>query len=108
MKFINLEFNIPTTVSKIEAYTYYECNLVSTITLGDVESIGTYAFYNCSLVEKFYGTTKFKLEVPNTCKIIGSYAFYNMSLMTEVVINDNVEHYLLLVVAKHQLIINLY
>ena len=68
---------IPSDVTKIKAYTFYNCKNITSITIPDsVTSIGNYAFYYCS------GLTN--ITIPESVTSIGDYAFYGCSGLTSI------------------------
>ncbi|MDD6469432.1 MAG: leucine-rich repeat protein [Bacilli bacterium] len=85
-------FSIPTSVSVISGYSFYNCSLAEKITLSEnVTSIGAYAFANCSLVSKFNSNNATEMIVPELCASIGDYAFKGMALIANAVVPDSVE-----------------
>ena len=74
---------IPSTVTEIGEYTFYNCHLLKSITIPDgVTSIGECAFRCCSSLTS--------ITIPDSVTKIGKYAFYNCSSLTSVTIPNSV------------------
>lgn len=70
-------YTIPSTVTSIEAYTFYGCSGLTSITIpANATSIGSYAFYNCSGLNT--------VVIPAKISSIGSSAFANCSGLTSI------------------------
>ena len=62
------ELTIPSDITEIKSYTFYNCSSLTSVTIGDsVTSIGGRAFENCNSLTTFYG--KFA-SADNRCLII--------------------------------------
>ncbi|MBR1883931.1 MAG: leucine-rich repeat protein, partial [Clostridia bacterium] len=74
---------IPTTVTSIGAYAFYDCSSLTGITIpSGVASIETYAFYGCSSLTG--------ITIPSGVTSISSYAFYGCSSLTGITIPSGV------------------
>ena len=74
---------IPDGVTKINAYTFYNCSGLTSVIIPDsVTSIGNQAFLECS------GLTS--VTIPDSVTIIGDLAFYECSGLTSVTIGNGV------------------
>ena len=85
VNYIGKETNviIPSNVTKINQYVFYNCSSLTSITIPDsVTSIGSYAFDNCSNLKS--------IIIPDSIVSIGKDAFYNCSSITSIVIPDSV------------------
>ena len=76
-------FVIPDSVTSINAFAFYECYSLTSVTMPDsVTSIELYAFYNCSSLTS--------ITIPDSVTRIGDYAFSGCKSLTSVVIPDSV------------------
>ena len=76
--------NIPSTITEIKPYVFYNCTSLTSITIPDsVTNIGAYAFENCS---GLMGA----LTIPDSVTSIGNCAFYGCSGLTSVTIPSSV------------------
>lgn len=74
---------IPSTVTEIGEYTFYNCHLLKSITIPDgVTSIGNDAFEKCSSLTS--------ITIPDSVTSIGKWAFYNCSSLTSITIPNSV------------------
>ena len=65
-------------------YAYYNCESLTTATLGDsIKSLGGYAFSACKQLKE--------IIIPNAAKSIGQYCFENCSAMNKAIIGSCVE-----------------
>ncbi len=77
-------YDIPNSVLTIEDYAFYECEGLTSLTLGNsVKTIGDFAFCNCIYLAG-------ELRIPDSVQTIGDYAFANCSELTSVIIGKNV------------------
>lgn len=77
-------YTVPAAVKSIASMAFYDCNLLTSITMTGVVSIGESAFYGChNLVTVDFGS---KLEV------LGKGAFYSNSKIENVVLPDSFKH----------------
>ncbi len=77
------EINIPETVKKISAMSFYNCQSISELTLpAGLETIGAEAFANCTCITS--------VTLPETLTTIGNLAFYNTTGLTEIIIPASV------------------
>ena len=77
-----ISITIPSTVSKIDDYSFHNCTSLSTLSInsGSVSlSIGSYAFDNTALTN---------LSIPTRVKSIGSNCFQSITALKSVYIND--------------------
>ena len=73
---------IPDSVTKINAYAFYNCSMLTSVTIGNsVESIGESAFEDCT------GLTS--VTIPDSVTSIGSYAFSGCT--AEIIWGENPE-----------------
>ena len=73
----NTELALPSYITKIYQYAFYNCKGLTSITIPDsVTSIGDFAFYNCT------GLTS--VTIPDSVTSIGDFAFYNCTSLTTV------------------------
>jgi len=74
---------IPTTVTSITSYAFYECSNITGITIPTtVTSIGERAFYDC--------TSLASINIPSGVTSISTYMFYYCSSLTSLTIPANV------------------
>ena len=76
---------IPSSVTSIGRYAFYDCRALKTVTFGDnsqLESIGDYAFYYCSNLTS--------IEIPSSVTSIGGWAFCDCSALETVTFEDTV------------------
>lgn len=80
---------LPDTITEIESYAFYQCNIVSINIPKNVTKINDYCFYNCfelrdislseSLLEigdyAFYGCENIEFVLPKSVNKIGKYSF---------------------------------
>ena len=77
-------YTVPATVKSIASKAFYDCNLLTSITMTGVVSIGESAFYGCHNLETVdFGS---KLET------LGKGAFYSNSKIENVVLPDSFMH----------------
>ena len=80
------EVMIPSTVTKIGEYAFYNCGKLDRVVLPNkVDEIGKYAFKNTSI----HSEKDYSLEIPDTVTSIGSGAFYGIGVKT-ITIPDSV------------------
>ena len=77
------ELTIPSDITQIKPYSFYNWNNLTSITIPDsVTSIGDYAFRNCSSLTN--------ATIGNSVTEIGMYAFHNCSGLTSISIPNSV------------------
>ncbi len=100
------DITIPSDVSSIGSYAFYNCKSLTSITIPDsVTSIGEYAFYNCKSLTSItipdsvtsighdafeYCTSLTSITIPDSVTSIGSDAFYDCTSLTSITIPDSV------------------
>lgn len=62
-------FSFPSSVTRIEPYTFFSCTALENIVIDSITYIGDYAFYGCSALNM--------LELSEQLEYIGDSAFYN-------------------------------
>lgn len=77
------EVKLPTTVKKLGSYAFYRCEGLKTVTLGNVEEIGSFAFYGDSAITS--------IVIPQSVKLIGKQAFRNCKGLTAVMLPASLE-----------------
>ena len=78
------DFTVPATVKSIASKAFYDCNLLTSITMKEVVSIGESAFYGChNLATVDFGS---KLET------LGKGAFYSNSKIESITLPDSFKH----------------
>ena len=78
------EFNIPSTVKKIEYGAFYGCKAIKSITFSEgLTEIGDYAFYGCSSIEC--------VNLPSSLKKIGELAWGYCSSLRNVTFSQNLQ-----------------
>ncbi len=76
-------YDIPSTVTRIEANAFTSCKNLKGITLSSgLKTIGDYAFYNC--------TSLTTMRIEGKIVSIGKYSFYKCSNISNIVIGTNV------------------
>lgn len=76
-------YEVPDTVTKIDAYTFFNCICLTHITISDaVTEIAPFAFYSCSALQS--------ITLSRGIEIINSYTFYECSALQSVVIPESV------------------
>lgn len=76
---------LPETVTAIPAYAFYNCDLITSITISEkVTSIGESAFFNCANIER--------IEIPDSVATIGKNAFCNCSSLKLITIPNAVSN----------------
>lgn len=76
------EFSIPNGVKTIDAYAFYYCTSLTSVTIPDsVTSINEYAFSGCSSLRS--------ISIPKSVTDIGTYAFMSCSSLRSVTITKN-------------------
>ena len=79
----NIELVLPSYITKINQYAFYECSSLTSITIpNSVTSIGSSAFKGC--------TGLMSITIPDSVTSIGDYAFHNCSGLTSITIPDSV------------------
>ncbi len=74
--------NIPTTVTTIGYYAFYNCEALTSVTLPEnLTKIENNVFYNCKSLSS--------ITIPNSVTTIGYYAFYNCEALTSVTLPEN-------------------
>ncbi len=77
------EVMIPTTVTYIGSYAFYDSAALTSITIpNSVTSIGDYAFYHCEALPS--------INIPNSVTSIGNYAFQGCTTLSEITIPSSV------------------
>ncbi len=75
-------YNIPDSVTDIEAYAFSECDSLTSMTIPDsVTSIGAYAFSNCGSLTS--------ITIPDSVTSIGDGTFYFCGRLTSMTIPDS-------------------
>ena len=83
-------FAIPQNVAVISDNCFYQCALLQTATIGNIESIGINAFYNCSSLTSFNTENVNEINIPASTTKIDTSAFQGASLITRVIVSDTV------------------
>lgn len=77
------EISLPGTIKNIANWTFYNCNNLQTVKLGEgISYVSFRMFDNCTALKN--------VSLPNSLQKIGSYAFYNCSSLTSVNIPSSV------------------
>ena len=80
----NTELALPSYITKINQYAFYNCTGLTSITIPDsVTSIGSWAFRGCSSLTS--------VTIPDSVTSVGSGTFYNCTGLTSVTIPDSVK-----------------
>lgn len=78
------DYTVPAAVKEIASHAFYDCNMLNSITMTEVVSIGESAFHGCyNLVKVDFGS---KLET------LGKGAFYSNSKIENVYLPDSFKH----------------
>lgn len=77
------EISLPGTIKNIANWTFYNCNNLQTVKLGEgISYVSFRMFDNCTALKN--------VSLPNSLQKIGSYAFFNCSSLTSVNIPSSV------------------
>lgn len=73
-------FALPTGVTKVAAYKFYQHTSLVTLLLTGLTNIGNYAFYGCTGIKE--------VSIPSTLTTVGTYIFYGCTGLKTIVVNN--------------------